>query len=152
MEIRPANVAEDVVLARHYLELWESYGTPPGQYEPDAEAAVLRFIRDGRQGKDLGVFLALIDGKIAGSIACQLHVSPYPEVILPALRKQGYIWSVFVAAEHRRKGVARRLVERALQYLREIGCTGAVLHSSDAGEALYGQIGFTIAKEMRMPL
>ena len=40
----------------------------------------------------------------------------------------------------------------AFAHLRSIGCTKAVLHSSDAGEQLYTSLGFERAKEMRLPL
>jgi GNAT superfamily N-acetyltransferase len=73
-------------------------------------------------------------------------------VTTAVFRKYGYIWHVFVVAAARRQGVATRLVERAVDHLRSIGCTKAVLHSSDAGEAVYRQLGFQIAKEMRLDL
>ena len=37
-------------------------------------------------------------------------------------------------------------------YLPAIGCTKAVLHSSDAGKSVYRHLGFQIAKEMRLDL
>ena len=93
-----------------------------------------------------------LDGTVVGSVACQLQQLPYPDVVVPEFRKHGYIWSVFVEPAARRRGVARALVIRAVEYLRSIGCTKAVLHSSDAGQALYRQLGFETATEMRLDL
>jgi GNAT superfamily N-acetyltransferase len=59
---------------------------------------------------------------------------------------------VFTDPAARRQGVATRLVEKAVEHLRTLGCTKAVLHSSDAGESVYRQLSFQIAKEMRLDL
>jgi len=60
--------------------------------------------------------------------------------------------SVYVEPGFRRKGIARYLMEAALGHLKDLGCTMAVLHSSDAGERLYEELGFERAKEMRLKL
>jgi ribosomal protein S18 acetylase RimI-like enzyme len=152
IEVRKATAVADDILAQHYLALWDSYGTPENQMQPDAKARVLAFIRDARKRRGLAVFIATVGGEVAGSIACQRHISPYPDVVMPAHRQFGYIWSVYVDPAHRRLGIARRLVDHALDHLRSIGCTTAVLHSSEAGETLYEQAGFKLAKEMRLAL
>jgi ribosomal protein S18 acetylase RimI-like enzyme len=71
---------------------------------------------------------------------------------VPSFRKHGYIWSVFVEPAARRNGVAPALVQAGIDYLRTIGCTKAVLHSSDAGQGVYLAAGFKIATEMRLDL
>jgi hypothetical protein len=48
--------------------------------------------------------------------------------------------------------VAAALVQAGIDYLRTIGCTKAVLHSSDAGQGVYLAAGFKIATEMRLDL
>ena len=152
MEFRTASEADDTIVARHYLWIWESYGTPPEHFYQDAEARVVAFLREGRESWKSGVFLAIEDGRSVGSAACQIQIAPYAEVIKPAHRRFGYIWSVYVDPAFRQRGIARQLVERCVAHLRSIGCTKAVLHSSDAGEQLYTSLGFERAKEMRLPL
>ena len=150
MKIRPATESEDPLLVAHYMALWESYGVPPEHYRDDAEACVRAFITDGRQRHDAAIFFAEEDGEVLGSAACQLHLSPYPQVIRPDIRRFGYVWSVYVRPEHRRRGIARALMQSAIAHLRAIGCTTLVLHSSDAGLSLYESLGFETAKEMRL--
>ena len=110
------------------------------------------FIEAGRNGYQMAAFVAVIEDEVVGSVACQLHQLPYPDVTTAAFRKFGYIWHVFVDPAARRQGIASRLVERTVEHLRALGCTKAVLHSSDAGEFVYRQLGFQIAKEMRLDL
>jgi len=152
MDIRMAKPSEDEILVGHYLTIWDSYGTPPEHYRSDAAARILSFIRSGREERRLTSFLAVVDGDIAGSASCQLHQSPFPEVIRPEQRLHGYIWSVYVADAFRRRGIASALTDKAVDYLKSIGCTTAVIHASDAGERVYRAAGFELAKEMRLKL
>ena len=152
MDIRAATEDEHELLVDHYLALWDSYGTPADHYRADARAQVHAFLAAGRRKRELGAFLAVEGEAVAGSAICQLHISPYPEVIDPRHRLFGYILSVFVDARFRRRGVGRRLMASALAHLRELGCTTAVLHASAAGEPLYEELGFTPAREMRLAL
>ncbi|MBX5241171.1 GNAT family N-acetyltransferase [Rhizobium sp. NLR22b] len=150
MDIRIATPGEDEILVGHYLKIWDSYGTPPEHYRPDAAARILAFLRSGRQERRLASFLAVVDDGIAGSVSCQLHQSPFPEVIRSEQRLHGYIWSVYVAEAFRRRGIALALTNRAVDYLKSIGCTTAVIHASDVGEPVYRSAGFELAKEMRL--
>ena len=152
MDIVQGTSAEDEILVRHYLAIWDSYGTPKDHLLPDAEARVHSFIDEERKHRKLGTFFALVDKKCVGSIACGLYVSPYPVVKKPEHQLDGYIWHVFVDADHRGGGIATTLVGTAKDYLASIGCTRAILHSSDAGERVYLRSGFALAKEMRVPL
>jgi GNAT superfamily N-acetyltransferase len=152
MLIREAGRDEDELVVRHYRALWESYGVGDENIRPDAEQVVRDFITSGRDRYEMAAFLAEIDGQVVGSTACQLHHLPYPAVTTAAFSKYGYIWHVFTDPAARRRGVATQLVQRAVDHLRAIGCTKAVLHASDAGEPVYRQLGFAIAKEMRLDL
>jgi GNAT superfamily N-acetyltransferase len=152
VEIVEAGTGDDATLVRHYLAIWESYGIPPEHVLPDAAARIIAFIQDGRRYHGFKAFLAVSDGRIAGSVGCQLQISPFPEVIMPEHRRMGYVWIVYVEPDFRQKGVAKRLMEAAIRHLKDLGCTVAVLHSSDAGEELYNKLGFERAKEMRLKL
>ena len=152
MIIREASIAEDDIVVRHYLEIWRSYGTPEDHFSTDAKARVLAYLEEGRAHHRLKAFLALEGTEAIGSVSCQLMASPYPEVVDPARRRYGYIWSVWVLPAHRRKGVAGALMNAAIDELRRIGCTTAVLNASEAGMQLYLQLGFKLATEMRLDL
>jgi ribosomal protein S18 acetylase RimI-like enzyme len=152
MLIRRAEEGDDEILVRHYRAIWESYGVGVENIKPDAEQIVREFIDDGRRHFRMAAFLAELRGAVVGSTVCQLHRVPYPAVTVPSFRHHGYIWHVFVEPAVRRQGIAAALVLRAIEHLRSIGCTTAVLHSSDAGKSLYERLGFQIGPEMRLDL
>jgi ribosomal protein S18 acetylase RimI-like enzyme len=150
--IRVATQAEDDILVRHYLAIWQSYGVDDINIRTDAGDLTRDFIATGRANAGMAGFLAESDGKVVGSIACQVETLPYPDVTVPSFRRYGYIWNVYVEPAARRMGIAGALVQAALGHLRAIGCTTAVLHASDAGEQVYSNAGFSLAKEMRLDL
>ncbi len=98
MFIREAAQEDDDILVRHYRAIWESYAIDDVNIRADAESTVRDFIRDGWQHFQMAAFLAELDGKVVGSVACQLQQLPYPDVVVPAFRQHGYFWSVFVEA------------------------------------------------------
>ncbi len=152
MIVREASTADDDVVVQHYLEIRRSYGTPEDHFSSDARDRVMAFLHEGRARHRLKAFLAMEGAETIGSVGCQLLASPYPEVVDPARRRFGYIWSVWVVPAHRRKGVAGALMNAAIDELRRIGCTTAVLNASEAGKQLYLQLSFKPATEMRLDL
>jgi GNAT superfamily N-acetyltransferase len=62
------------------------------------------------------------------------------------------ILNVYTRPESRRKGLARRLVETALEWCRANGISTVILHASDAGRPLYASMGFQPSTEMRIAL
>ena len=108
--IRAARQDEDDILVRHYRAIWQSYGLDDSNIRTDADDLTGDFIAAGRANAGLAVFLAESDGKIVGSIACQVQTLPYPDVTVPSFRKHGYIWSVYVDPAARRMGIAGALV------------------------------------------
>ena len=62
------------------------------------------------------------------------------------------IVNVYTESEHRRRGLARLLMETILAWCRSEGYSTVVLHASDDGRALYESLGFTPTNEMRLTL
>jgi aminoglycoside 6'-N-acetyltransferase I len=67
-------------------------------------------------------------------------------------RPRGFVNGVFVEPQWRRRRVARRLMERGLQWLKERGCVMARLRTSEAGRGLYESLGFATGSEMELDL
>ena len=150
--VRPAVPDDDRLLARHFFAMWRDNDVPTSSIVTDWEARILDFIADARARLDFQAFLAVDGDAIAGSAGCQRFAGLYPDVLDPALRVYGYIWGIYVEPDYRCRGVARRLTEAALDHLRAIGCTKALLHSSPHGRTVYDKLGFTPTNEMALDL
>ena len=65
---------------------------------------------------------------------------------------EGYLLSMWTEPEHRRKGLATRIVRAALDWCRERGIGRVSLHASDEGRLVYQRLGFASTNEMRLHL
>ena len=81
-------------------------------------------------------------GVVVGSSSCQLYAGLYPNAIKHNHRKQGYIWGVYVEPTYRRRGIAKKLTNYCVDYLKSIGCTRVVLNASPDGKPVYTSVGF----------
>ncbi|QDT93473.1 GNAT family N-acetyltransferase [Gimesia algae] len=82
-----------------------------------------------------GIFIAEVDGKIAGYISTWHD----PEAGI------GYIPNMAVASEYRGQGMGRKLLEHALQHFRNLNLTLAkieTLEQNEVGNHLYNSLGF----------
>jgi GNAT superfamily N-acetyltransferase len=90
------------------------------------------------------------DGKIAGGLG--LWLMDWPPHMIGAGARRGNILNVYTEPEFRRLGVARSLMQTALDWCRANGITAVILHASPDGRALYESIGFQATNEMRIKL
>ncbi len=150
--IRPATLADDDLIASHFLRMWTDSPTTAGAVVPDGRDRVLAFVAEGRKRLAFAAFIAEVDGAPVGSASCQLHLTPYPNVLEPGYRRYGYIWGVYVEPDWRRRGLARQLTEATLTYLRDLACTRVILNASPSGRPVYESMGFQPSNEMRLNL
>jgi GNAT superfamily N-acetyltransferase len=101
-------------------------------------------------GEYLAWFAVTADGAIAASAG--LWLMDWPPHMLGPGRWRGNILNVYTRPESRRKGLARRLVETAIEWCRANGVSTVILHASDDGRPLYESMGFEPSTEMRMVL
>jgi len=62
----------------------------------------------------------------------------------------GFIYNVYIAPAHRRRGVARATLEVLHQWARDRGLGALALHASDDGRPLYETLGYLPTNEMRI--
>lgn len=65
--------------------------------------------------------------------------------------REGLVLNVYVDDAHRRRGIARRLMETLVAWAPGAGIVRLVLHASLDGRALYESLGFTASNEMLFP-
>jgi ribosomal protein S18 acetylase RimI-like enzyme len=152
VEFRTATCEDDLIIARHFYQLWQDNNVPEDAIAPDWQDEIIEFIKDARDRLNYQAFIAESERKIIGSVSCQLFAGLYPIPFVESYRKSGYIWGVYVEAKYRQQGIGTKLTEMAVAYLKSINCTRVVLHASPSGMPVYTKIGFVPNNEMRLDL
>lgn len=83
----------------------------------------------------------------AGVIIFDYHSSP-----LDPSPRRPMVVNVYTERNHRRQGIARKLMELIIAWCREKGFNSVLLHASDEGKPLYDSLGFKPTNEMRLML
>ena len=105
-----------------------------------------------RQKMEAGEYLAWFalapDSSIAAGLG--LWLMDWPPHMVAAGQWRGNILNVYTEREHRRRGMARALMQIALEWCAANQVGAVILHASAEGIALYESLGFTPTNEMRL--
>ncbi len=104
--------------------------------------------RNMQAGEYLGWFALAPDSAIAAGLG--LWLMDWPPHMVAAGRWRGNILNVYCEPDHRRRGMARALMEVALAWCAAHQVGAVILHASPHGRALYESLGFTATNEMRL--
>ncbi len=64
----------------------------------------------------------------------------------------GYIMNIVTVPAHRRRGLARRMMNTIIDWLSARGIRRIALHATERGRPLYHELGFADSNEMRLSL
>lgn len=151
VNIREALSQDDALIAEHLYRLGREL-VPAEFIEPNHQEITLKFIAQVRQTMHFGAFVADVDRTVLGSVSCQLYEKPYPQIVKAQYRQWGYIWGLYVEPDYRRQGKGKLLMSRAIDYLKSLGCSHAILHTSPLGKPVYERLGFTNSNELSLEL
>ena len=101
---------------------------------------------------EAGEYLAWLAVRADGSIAAGLGLwlMDWPPHMVGPGSLRGNILNVYSDPDSRRQGLARRLMELALEWCKVNRIRAVILHSSNAGQPLYEKLGFRATNEMRL--
>jgi GNAT superfamily N-acetyltransferase len=149
--LRLAEAAEADVLARHRASMFLDMGEADDRAASIIENSSLDHLAALIEAREYFGFLAEHDGEVVGGGGVWLRpVLPRPGALQGAL--EAYVLNVYTEPEHRRRGVARAIMEAILDWSREQQVTRVVLHASKDGRSLYESLGFEPSNEMRIKL
>ena len=146
--IRPATLADAETILAHrramFLEM--------GYRDLDAMDHMCQAFRPWLKRKmEAGEYLTWFaispDGAIAAGLG--LWLMDWPPHMLGPGPWRANILNVYTRPESRRNGLARRLMETAMEWCRAQSISTVILHASDAGRPLYASLGFQPSTEMR---
>jgi len=125
-----------------------------GYGEEALDPMSLRFLAWVKPRLTNGEYLAWLaiapDGSVAAGMGLWLMEWP-PPMVGPGARR-GNIVNVYTERGHRRLGLARLLMNTALDWCRENGICTVILHASTEGRSLYESLGFLPTNELRLTI
>lgn len=150
MLFRCARVDELEICAEYWRAMYAEIGNiDVHAFRPDWKAQFVTYFSRRIVEGEARWFVCEADGAIVGS-ACALLTADYPSEI-HGLRF-GYILGVRVDPAMRKRGIARRLTQACVEYLKERQCVRIALHASPMGRPIYEAMGFVQVNEYRLPL
>lgn len=147
--IRGAAESEVDILVAHRRTMFLDMGYPD-------DAAMARMVEKCRPWllakMQSGEYLAWLATDQSGAIAAGagLWLMDWIPHLVGKSTRRGNILNVYTEREFRRRGLARRLVEVAVEWCRENGIDTVILHASPEGRPLYEALGFAATNEMRI--
>jgi GNAT superfamily N-acetyltransferase len=150
IRIRRAVCADAETLVAHRRTMFHEMGYGD-EAALDAMAAGFRpWLAEKMERGEYLAWVATEQDAIVGGVGLWLMDWP-PHMIGPGARR-GNILNVYTSPASRRRGIARDLMQAALDWCREHGIRAVILHSSNDGRHLYEQLGFRPTNEMRLLL
>jgi GNAT superfamily N-acetyltransferase len=147
---RSAGVGDVALIARHRHEMFKESGRTDEMLAPMTEAFAAWLTPRLASGDYLGWF-AVADGCEAAGIGMMVIDWP-PHPAHPMQARRGYLLNVYVEPEHRGLGLARGLMDMALDEARRRGIDHMVLHATAMGRPMYERLGWRQGPEMTLSL
>ncbi|AFZ12676.1 GCN5-related N-acetyltransferase [Crinalium epipsammum PCC 9333] len=152
VHLREALPQEDFIIAEHFYQMWLANHVLADSIQPNWQQITLEFISHARQNLCYKAFVAEVEKQVIGSTSCQIFAGLYPDILKAEYRKYGYIWGVYVEPDYRKNGIGKSITKMAVDYLKSIGCTRAILNASPSGKTVYSGLCFSISNEMQLDL
>ncbi|MBS7651429.1 MAG: GNAT family N-acetyltransferase [Candidatus Bathyarchaeia archaeon] len=148
--LREATLEDIQVLVRHRrLMFMEAIGARDEKALDSMDRAYERYVRRAMPAGNFKAWLIETkDGEVASGGGISIYEQP-PRPQDDTLRYI-YIHSVYTEPDHRRRGLARIILETILEWCRANGFKTLTLHAVDASRHLYESMGFKPTTEMRM--
>jgi GNAT superfamily N-acetyltransferase len=126
-----------------------------GDHDPEKLAGMTEAFRPWLEsriaaGEYLGWLAMASDGTVAAGLG--LWLMDWPPHVLGGGSRRGNIVNVYTERAHRRRGLARLLLNEALEWCRANRVDVVILHASKEGRNLYESVGFKPTNEMRLVL
>lgn len=124
------------------LEMLREVNDLPGDYVYDEAfmAESRRYFENG----DQTTVIALDDGKVAGCASLS-YIRIMPTFDHPT-GARAHLMNVYTKSEHRRRGIAKRMIEMLICEAKEKGVTEISLDATEMGRPLYEALGFEASR------
>ena len=137
--IRPATIADAAVLVRHRLAMFTDMGVPVETEVLDP--AFRTWLAEMMPGGTYRAWLAeTADGEVAGGGG--ITILPWPPGPRYVGDRLAFVYNVYTEPSHRRRGLARLIMDAIHTWCRDEGITSMALNASRDGKPLYEAMGY----------
>lgn len=145
--IRAASLADADALVRHRIGMFSDMGIAV-----DAAALEAAFRAWLSALMPAGTYRAWLVETAAGEVVAGggITVVPWPPGPRYLGNRLAYVYNVYTEPAHRRRGLARRLMETIHGWCRDAGITSTALNASADGRPLYETLGYQVAPNPMM--
>ena len=151
LTIRMATPADIPALIRHRRMMWSDMGRRDEAILALMERAATEYFSTAvADGSYRGFLASDSEGRVIGGGG--IVISPWPGILGQRRPQRAMILNMYVEREHRRRGVARALMETMIAWCRQNDFVSVSLHASNEGLPLYEKLGFRPTTEMRLEL
>jgi GNAT superfamily N-acetyltransferase len=137
--VRPATLADADVLVRHHVAMFTDMRVPldARQLDPAFRAWLAETVPAGTYRAWLA---HASDGGVAGGGG--ITVIPWPPGPRYAGDRLAFVYNVYTEPAHRRRGLARLIMDTIHAWCREAGISSMALNASEDGKPLYESMGY----------
>ncbi len=137
--VRPATLADADALVRHRIAMFTDMGVPldAAILEPAFRAWLAELMPTGTYRAWLA---ESADGAVAGGGG--ITVLPWPPGPQYAGDRLAFVYNVYTEPAHRRRGLARLIMDTIHDWCRDHGITSMALNASRDGKPLYQAMGY----------
>jgi GNAT superfamily N-acetyltransferase len=139
IRVRPATLADADVLVRHRIAMFTDMGVPL-----DAAQLDTAFRAWLAEVMPAGSYRAWLAETAAGEVAAGggITIIPWPPGPRYAGDRLAFVYNVYAEPSHRRRGLARLIMETIHAWCRAEGITSLALNASADGQPLYKAMGY----------
>jgi GNAT superfamily N-acetyltransferase len=149
--LRSATLKDAATLAAHRRSMFRDMGYSDTAALDSMMAKFLPWLEAKMKSGDYLAWVAVTrdDRIVAGA---GLWLMDWPAHMVGSSPRRGNILNVYTEPEFRRQGLARSLMEAALNWCRSNEIDFVILHASPQGRVIYESMGFYAGNEMRIKL
>jgi GNAT superfamily N-acetyltransferase len=151
--LRRATAADAALLASHRAGMFRDMGSIDPSMEDALRREASAYIERALGTGEYHAWIAMsADGTAIGGAGVQVRpMLPRPDTTgrRVLVGREALVLNVYVEPAWRRRGIARRLMEELLAWVRREHLARVLLHASADGRPLYESMGFVATNEMR---
>ncbi|MDX2141581.1 MAG: GNAT family N-acetyltransferase [Chloroflexota bacterium] len=149
--IRPMTPADAEVAARHRVQMFADMGEATLEALEPMRVAFIDWAREALANGTYRGWCAEDDAQIVAGAG--LMMLDWPPIIgYPHPHVRGHIVNVYTERSHRKRGIARQLMQTIIDHCQAQGIPIITLNASSEGQPVYEALGFHISKQPEMRL